>query len=101
MSSYERTRPPLSAFDLSEINPPKDGILYLYRCNSSGAWYVEPNEDMAIQEATGYPVGELVEYQEMGDYESGEWGEIIAVYVSDGKWRDNRNRIPRTENEVR
>jgi len=52
-------------------------------------WYVESDEDIALQEATGYPVGELVSYEEMG-HEEAQHGELIAVFVSPGKWRDNR-----------
>lgn len=83
-------RPDLDVFDWSNIPEPKDGILYLYRSSVDGFWYVWHDEDMALQDATGYPVGELIEYEEMGDYEDAEAGELLAIYVSPGKWHDNR-----------
>jgi hypothetical protein len=45
---------------------------------------------MALQEATGYPAGELQKYEAMGDHEAAECGDLLAVFVSAGKWRDNR-----------
>jgi len=48
---------------------------------------------MALQEATGYPVGEIQELEAYGDKDGcpeGERGDLIAVYISPGKWRDNR-----------
>ena len=84
-------RPQLSEFDLSKVREPKDGILYLYRSFVDGFWRVESDEDMALQEASGYPVGEIQELENFGeDCREGEYGDLIAVFVSPGKWRDNR-----------
>lgn len=76
-------RPKLSSFDLSPVPEPSDGILYLYRSSVDRQWYVEADEDMALQEATGYPVGELQEYEAMGDHESAEDGVLHAIYVGE------------------
>lgn len=75
--------PPLDGFDLSNLREPDDGILYLYRSFVDGFWHIDPDEDMALQEATGHPVGELIEYEEMGDYLDSEDGELHALYVGD------------------
>jgi len=84
-------RPELSKFDLSEVREPQDGILYLYRSFVDGFWRVTSGEDMALQEATGYPVGEIQELEAYDeDDRAGESGDLIAVYITAGKWRDNR-----------
>lgn len=75
--------PPLDQFDLSNLREPDDGILYLYRSSVDGFWHIDTDEDMAMQEATGYPVGELAEHEEMGDYDDAEYGELHALYVGD------------------
>jgi hypothetical protein len=82
--------PDLRAFDLSDIREPNDGVLYLFRSSVDGFWHLDSDEDMALQEATGYPAGELQEYEAMGDHEAAEYGDLLAVFVSAGKWRDNR-----------
>ena len=81
-----RSEPPgLGRFDYSNVMKPHDGILYLLqRSGSGGEWWVYEDEDMALQAATGYPVGELVEY-ERAEYEDGwdpgEDGELRAVFI--------------------
>lgn len=86
MSSDDLDRPSLSEFDLSEVREPDDGILYLYRSANDGFWRVVSDADMALQEATGYPVGEIQELEAFSDedvYTEGEYGEIIAIFVDD------------------
>jgi len=75
------TPPPLSDFDPWKIGQPDDGIVYLYQSDVDGFWRVIKDEDFALQEATGYPIGELVEHEERGDYEDSESGELRAIYL--------------------
>lgn len=95
------TSPPsLDGFDLSDVREPSDGVLYLYKSSVDGFWRVESDEDMALQEATGYPVGEIQELEAFGDDDvcpEGEYGELLAVFVSPGKWRDNRTLRTETD----
>lgn len=78
-------RPSLSSYDWSEIPAPADGILYLAKRRGDGFWLIYPDGDMALQAATGYPVGELIDYEEMGDYEDAERGELRALFVGEDR----------------
>jgi len=95
--------PSLSKIDLSEVSEPDDGILYLYKSAVSGLWYVEPSADMALQEATNMPVGELVEQEESGYYVDSESGDLVAVYVGDddlgNAMTTNGSRVPQEKGE--
>lgn len=75
-------RPILDQFDLSEVSRPSDGVLYLYRSDNDGFWYVDRCEDLALEGATGYPVGELRD-QEGDEWDANEHGELIALYVGE------------------
>lgn len=81
-SSRLNQAPPLDSFDPWKIREPDDGIVYLYKSSVDGFWRIIADEDMALQEATGHPVGELVEYEQMGDYEESEMGELRAIFVN-------------------
>lgn len=83
MPAQEHPAPPLGEFIYRHVPRPKDGILWMYRSTVDGFWHIDNDADIALQEATGYPVGELVEYEELGDYESGETGELRAVFVGE------------------
>ena len=76
--------PSLGSFDWSGVREPAEGILYLYKSRVTGFWGVTDDQDMAVQEATGYPVGELQEDEALGDGTGGEVGHIIALYVGEG-----------------
>lgn len=77
------SHPPIADYDLSELREPSEGILWVYRSSVDGFWYIDTDADMALQEATGYPVGELIDYERSGDYQSGEAGELRAVFVGE------------------
>lgn len=77
----ERSKPSVKSFDPWKLPQPDDGIVYLYRSFVDGFWRVINDEDIALQEATGYPVGELVEQESMGEYDDSECGELRAIYV--------------------
>lgn len=77
----DTNRPSLSEFDLSAVSKPTDGILYCYESAVDGLWYVTADADVALQEATGYPVGELVEYEADGWTDPQEHGKILSMIV--------------------
>ena len=76
------TSPPLSDFDPWKVGQPDDGIVWLYKSAVDGRWRIIKDEDHALQEATNYPVGELVEQEKRGVYDESESGELRAIYVS-------------------
>lgn len=75
--------PPLSNFDLSGLREPQNGLVYIFKSAADGFWAITSDPDIAQQDATGYPLGEIVEYEDYGDYETGEYGELRALEVAD------------------
>lgn len=92
MTESGTEHPSLDQFDLSEVPRPDDGMLYLFRSANDGFWHVDNDPDIAQQEATGYPVGELVEHEERGEYEDSESGELLAIYVGEER-EELRRRV--------
>jgi len=79
--TYDETAPPLSDYSPWKVGQPDDGIVWLYKSSVDGKWRIIKDEDHALQEATGCPVEELCEYEQVGDYESSERGELRAIFV--------------------
>jgi hypothetical protein len=75
--------PDLSCFDFSNLPEPDDGIIYLYQSTIDGFWHITVDEDIAIQEATGYPPWELRE--DMKGSHLQEKGTLIAIYIDSNK----------------
>lgn len=76
------TSPPLSDSDPWKVGQPDDGIVWLYKSSVDGFWRIIKDEDHALEEATGYPVGELLEYERFdGDTDDQEAGELRAISV--------------------
>lgn len=73
--------PPLSDYEPWKIGQPDDGIIWLYKSDVDGFWRIIQDEDRALEEATGYPIGELRELERMGDSEYIEYGELRAVFL--------------------
>lgn len=93
-SCYRKRTPHISRFDLSNVQKPSDGILYQYLNENQYFWFVCSDADMAQQEATGYPVGEIAELEKMGDWDEGERGELVAIYVGDDGGDDDGGSTP-------
>lgn len=53
----------------------------MYRSSVDGYWHTTTDENIALQEATGYPVGELQNIEQMGDSECIENGELRALFI--------------------
>jgi hypothetical protein len=84
------TPPPLADFDPWKVGQPDDGIVWLYKSAVDGFWRVIKDEDIALQEATNYPVGELVDQEQRGNYEESESGELRAIYVPPANQDSNK-----------
>lgn len=81
MQRSETDQPALKSFSPWKLSQPEDGIAYIYRSSVDGFWYIINDEDFALEEATNYPVGELLEYEAMGDYEPSESGDMRAIFL--------------------
>lgn len=73
--------PRLSEFGAERLGQPGDGIVWLYKSDIDSSWSIVKDADMALQEATGYPVGELIDHEKRGDYTESESGELRAIFV--------------------
>lgn len=91
-----KTPPPLTSFDLSDIHQPTDGVLYLYRSAVDGFWYIDSDEDLALQEATQKPVGELVDQGNSGNWQESEYGDVHALFVGDSNGDEQEQLIAGT-----
>ena len=81
MSEDSEISPPLSDYDPWKVGQPEDGVIWQYKSDVDGLWRIITDEDFALEEATGYPVGELVDQEAMGDYTESESGELRAIFV--------------------
>lgn len=81
--------PSLQSFKPWKLPQPADGIVYLFRSTFDDSWRIINDADFALQEATGYPISELIELEETGDYEASEEGELRAIYVPPAQTNDD------------